>query len=252
MIRRPVIALFAMTILIIIVGLVVLSPLALAEIGHFRSDWVQLSNIGQTYGAISAVLSALALGGIIASLLYQARDSRSAHEQMTRTFQFDLIKLELEDSSLMAAAGAPWSTDLPSDFESLRQFLYIQMWVSYLAGSYATGETSESTVRQFAAFELFHGRAGRAYWSAVGKRQIANSKGRRNRFFRLLDDEYSKAISSGATVASLIKADASEASTGGVPVVRPNSSERVYAVVLAAVIGVLIGRAWRRRGDPAS
>jgi Family of unknown function (DUF6082) len=247
--RRSAMAVSITIISAAVVCLVVLSPLALAGIARFRSDWVQLSNIGQTYGAISAVLSGLALGGIIASLLYQARDSRSAHEQMTRAFQFDLIKLELEDPSLMAATGAPWSTDIPSDFESLRQFLYVQMWISYVAGSYVTGEASESTVRQLAALELFHGRPGRAYWSAVGKRQIANSKGRRNRFFRLLDDEYNKVISTGAAVAGPIKTHTNQASAVDAPIVRLKSSERVCAVVLAAVIGVLIGRLWRRNGD---
>jgi uncharacterized membrane protein len=105
--RRSLLTVFITIILLAIVGLVILSPLALAGIAHFRSDWIQLSNIGQTYGAISAILSALALGGILASLLYQARDSRIAHEQMIRTFQFELIKLELDDPSLAAAMGAP-------------------------------------------------------------------------------------------------------------------------------------------------
>ena len=247
MIRRPAISAFAVIILIASVSLVVLSPLALAEIAHFRNDWTQLSNIGQTYGAISAVLSALALGGVIASLLYQARDSRIAHEQMGRTFQFDLIKLELEDPNLMAAAGAPWSTDLPTDFDSLRQFLYIQMWVSYMAVSYVTGEASESVIRQVAALELFHGRAGRAYWAAVGKRQIVNSKGRRNRFFHLLDDEYNKVIARGAPVAPPIKIEASPVSK-----VRPNSGGRFCTLAVAAFAGLLIGRLWPRNGNLAS
>jgi len=249
--RRPTMAVFVTIISAVIVCLVVLSPLALAGIARFRSDWVQLSNIGQTYGAISAVLSALALGGIIASLLYQSRDSRIAHEQMTRTFQFDLIKLGLEDPSLMAAAGAPWDADVASDFESLRQFLFIQMWVSYLAGNYVTGADSETAVRQVAELELFHGRPGRAYWSAVGERQIAGSRGRRNHFFRILDDEYRKAISGNAPVAGPIKNDASLASAASASSIRLNPVRRVCAVVLAAVIGVLIGRLWRRNGDLA-
>lgn len=105
--RRSFFIFLVTTGLMTIVGLVILSPLALAGIAHFRSDWLQLSNIGQMYGAISVILSALALGGILASLLYQARDSRNSHEQITRTFQFELIKLELEDPSLMIALGAP-------------------------------------------------------------------------------------------------------------------------------------------------
>jgi hypothetical protein len=231
----------------VIVGLAILSPLALAGISHFRDDWLQLSNIGQTYGAVSAILSALALGGIIASLLYQARDSRNAHEQRTRTFQFELIKLELEDPSLMVATGAPWGVDIPSDTASLREFLYVQMWVSYLAGSYATGEISASTARQLAGLELFHGKAGRTYWAAVGARQIANSKGRYNQFYRLLDDEYRKAISSGIPAAGPIGADTDSGSPRGPLGIGIKSPEGISIVIVAAIIGMLGGRAWRSR-----
>jgi hypothetical protein len=46
------------------IGLVVLSPFALTELAHFRINWLQLSNIGQTYGAVSALLSSFALVGV--------------------------------------------------------------------------------------------------------------------------------------------------------------------------------------------
>lgn len=242
--RRSLLTAFITIILMAIVGLVIMSPFALAGIAHFRSDWGQLSNIGQTYGAISAILSALALGGILASLLYQGRDSR-IHEQMTRTFQFELIKLELEDPSLLAATGAPWGVDIPPDSASLRQFLYVQMWVSYLAGNYVTGQLSKSTARQYAALELFHGRAGRSYWAAVGQRQLANSKGRRNHFFRILDDEYKKAMSSGVSAAGPIQDGAAPVSSAVGPGIRLKSLERVCAFGVAAAIGMLAGRLWR-------
>jgi uncharacterized membrane protein len=241
--RRSVLTVFTAIGLVAIVGLVILSPFALAGIAHFRSDWTQLSNIGQTYGAISAILSALALGGILASLLYQARDSRIAHEQMTRTFQFELIKLELEDPSLMAATGAPL------DSNSLREFLYVQMWVSYMAGTYVTGDISASTVRQVAALEIFGGRAGRTYWAAVGQRQLANSKGRYNNFFRLLDEEYKRALSSGAPVAGPI---AAPVSSSAAPKTSEKRLERAGVVVLVAVIGVLAGRLWPRKNTMSS
>jgi Family of unknown function (DUF6082) len=245
--RRSVLTVFIFLVLMAIVGLVILSPLALAEIARFRSDWSQLSNIGQTYGAISAILSALALGGILISLQYQARDSRNSHEQITRTFQFDLIKLELEDPSLMEALGAPWGLDIPSDNVSLREFLYVQMWVSFIAGRYVAGDTPESTVRQWAAFELFRGRAGRTYWEAAGPRQIMNSKGRSNSFFRLLDDEYKRALSSGVPVVGSTKIDTAPSAPRGTAEVHTKSLERIFIAVTAAIIGILAGRLWRRK-----
>jgi uncharacterized membrane protein len=245
--RRSVFIFLVTTALITIVGLVVLSPLALAGIAHFRSDWLQLSNIGQTYGAISAILSALALGGILASLLYQARDSRNSHEQITRTFQFELIKLELEDPSLMVALGAPWGLDIPSDNASLRQFLYVQMWVSYLAGRYASGELPASTARQWAALELFRGSAGRTYWAATGKRQLTNSEGRYHNFFRLLDDEYKKLISSGIPVVDQTKSGIASVVSRETRESCKKSLEGVCIAIIAMTIGVLTGRLCRRK-----
>jgi uncharacterized membrane protein len=106
-----------------ILGLVVLSPFALEVLAHSRGDWTQLSDVGQTYGAVSALLSSLALVGIIVSLLYQARDSRASHEEVSRTLQHDLLKMELGDVSLMNSFGAPYGASMPSDFTSIRQFL---------------------------------------------------------------------------------------------------------------------------------
>ena len=57
-----------------ILSLVLISPLYLRQLSQLRGiDWTKLSNVGQTYGAASAILSAVALVGISLSLLVQAR-----------------------------------------------------------------------------------------------------------------------------------------------------------------------------------
>jgi hypothetical protein len=67
--------------------LVVISPIALQRIASIHGiKWMRLSNVGQTYGAVSALLTALALGGVVISLLYQARAFKTAREQASRTF----------------------------------------------------------------------------------------------------------------------------------------------------------------------
>src|SRR6266568_2590402 len=68
-------------------ALVVVSPIALQQIARIHGlNWMRLSNIGQTYGAVSALVTALALGGVIISLLYQARDVKTTREQTSRAF----------------------------------------------------------------------------------------------------------------------------------------------------------------------
>ena len=93
---------------------VIFSPLALREFGNStQTNWSQLSSIGQTYGAISALLTAMALIGVVASLLFQAREVRLAKEQAIRMFHHELIRMQLDDPLYMAALGAPWDMPIP-------------------------------------------------------------------------------------------------------------------------------------------
>lgn len=234
--------------LITIVGLVILSPFALTELVHFRINWLQLSDVGQTYGAVSALLSSLALVGIIGSLLFQSRDNQNAREQTTRTLQFELLRMAMEDPSLMTAGGAPWDLDIPSDSSSIRQFIYVQIWTSFLGGNYTIGELPESAVRYIAAHELFRSEAGRNYWAAVGQVQIVNSRGRRKEFFHILDDEYKKAISSGIPPARPIEVRDALAESPAAPVVRSKRIQQLCEpVAAAAAIGILLGWFWRQK-----
>jgi len=232
---------------IAIVALVILSPFALDDLAHFKQNWLQLSNIGQTYGAVSAVLSSLALGGILASLLYQARDARSAYEQITRTLQLELIKMEINDPSLMTVMGAPWDIDIPSESSSVREFLYVQLWVSFWGGNYTIGELPESTVRHFAAHELFHGQAGRTYWAAVGQLQMANSKGRLNNFFRLLDEEYNKISTSNVPAASPVRVVDVSTRTRAKSTTYTDLAQQTCTITVAMIIGALAERLLHRK-----
>ncbi len=69
----------------VFLALVILSPFALRVLAtSFGLNWSNLSNIGQTYGAVSALITALALGGVVVSLLYQARDVGTARSHAIR------------------------------------------------------------------------------------------------------------------------------------------------------------------------
>jgi ABC-type sulfate transport system permease subunit len=78
-------------------GGVALSP---AVIGHVSNtsdaQWQRLSNIGQTYGAASAMLSVLALIGVAISLILQSRETRAAREQARRALHFELLKMAMD------------------------------------------------------------------------------------------------------------------------------------------------------------
>ncbi len=203
--RRGIIAVLAAVACLAIIGLVVFSPLALTAMGHLDANWSELSNVGQTYGAISALISSLALGGVIVSLLYQARDGRTAREQSMRTLQHQLLKMQMEDPALMNVTGAPWNLPISPDSSSIREHLYMHMWVGFWAGNYVMGEMSSEAVRVTARNELLNSQAGRAYWAAVGQRLLDTSTGKYNRFTRIFDEEYQNIMAKKIPVATPVE-----------------------------------------------
>lgn len=186
---------------LIVIIVIAISPLALTGLEALRKDWGKLSDVGQAYGAISALISSLALVGIVWSLLYQARAGQTAREQSIRTFQQELIKMEMNDPALMTAMGAPWDLPIPADSARIREHLYIHMWASFWAGNYAVRELNARTLRRIARSELFNSRAGRAYWAAVRENVLSINERKYRRFARIVDKEYQKIIASGLPVA---------------------------------------------------
>jgi hypothetical protein len=128
---------------------------------HLNANWGELSSVGQTYGAISALISSLALGGVIVSLLYQARDGRTAREQSMRTLQHQLLRMQMDDPVLMDVTGAPWSLHISPDSGTIREYLYMHMWFGFWSGSYIMGEMPPESVSVTARNELFNSQAGR-------------------------------------------------------------------------------------------
>lgn len=174
--------------------LVIFSPLGLRALARSLDlNWLVLSNVGQTYSAVSALITALALGGVAISLWYQARDVSATRSQAARTFHFELLHMELEDEELMRASGAPWGLAIPADFKSLRVHIFAHMWVSFWESQYILGEMPEELVKA-SALELFGGKVGREYWQATGAQNFSSAKGRRLKFYEIVNEEYKNAI----------------------------------------------------------
>ena len=86
--RRGLLVVLIATACIAIMGIVIFSPFALNGIARFRSNWSQLSDIGQTYGAISALISSLALGG--SSCLFCTKHETGALQGNNRSGPFNI------------------------------------------------------------------------------------------------------------------------------------------------------------------
>ena len=162
----------------------------------------------------------------------------------------------MDDPKLMTALGAPWGLPIPTESAAVREFLYIRMWTTFLAGNFAIGEITESEVHYIAANEILGSQAGRAYWVAVGKAQVNYSTGRRQRFYRILDEEYRKIIAGNVPAAEPINESTSLEtksiySPHAPKSMRQDQVERLGIAAFAVIIGAIADRAWQRSSTRA-
>jgi hypothetical protein len=193
--RRSAFSLFVGIGSALIFVLIVLSPFALRLLAHGRrDDWALLSDIGQTYGAISALLSAGALTGVAVSVFIQIKELRHNREQAARAIQFDLLKMALEDPVYLQcvgpAAGAPeggedWS----------RQSIYINLLLNFWQMRWEFGDMTEEEIRGAGRDELFASEVGRRYWHHYGPRRALHATNRRSRRFNeIFSEEHVAAV----------------------------------------------------------
>jgi uncharacterized protein DUF6082 len=118
----------------VVLALVLLSPLGLGAIEDAGDrDWRRLSEIGQTYGAVSALFSVVALGGVVASLMLQARAAFLDRELAHRTIHVELLKMAIDDPDLLKVWEPRGTTKLVSE---RRCFAYINLFVSFWEMAY--------------------------------------------------------------------------------------------------------------------
>ena len=187
-------ATLALTVLAIlgVLGAVVASPLALSRVpAGAGTDWSRLSDVGQTYGAASALLSVLALGGVAVSLHLQRREAKAAREQALRGLHTDLLRMALDDVSFLECWGPIGES---TDVSWYRQHIYLNLIVSHWQMMWEIGSINEKHLR-LTAVGLFGGPLGRRYWSEARDARRVAEKGRRARiFYLIIDNEYQAAL----------------------------------------------------------
>jgi hypothetical protein len=236
---------------LLVVGLVIFSPFAIGGLRGLSKDWAELSDIGSTYGGISALISSLALGAVVVSLLYQARAGQTAREQSIRSLQQQLIRMEMEDPALMTAMGAPWGLPIPAESAKIREYLYIHMWTSFWAGNYVVGELTEPGARKLVRSELFNSAAGRKYWAMIRENVLSTNEGKYRRFALIADEEYWKVVADDTPVPPPVRtaSDVTNSEPAG-----KKTYPHLVLLGMALLIGILTGRKlnhWRKSNDSA-
>jgi hypothetical protein len=171
-------------------GLVVVSPLALSALDGGDIDWNRLSNIGETYGAVSAVVAAVALLGVAVSLVIQSREASAARKNARRAHHVELMRMAMDDPRYMEC----WGPYLTGSFDAESQYTYVNLVVAHWYAEYQIGEMSDALLRATAA-SVFASASGRHYWQHTHEFWRDNYRGRRaKRFHTALEETYREAI----------------------------------------------------------
>ncbi|MEW2582225.1 DUF6082 family protein [Streptomyces virginiae] len=185
-----------------LLGLIVSTPFVLAALAPASADWGKLSDISQTYGAVSVVLSAIALAGVALSLLYQVRLARTSSEQAIRESHLQLAALALSDPALLQAWSPPVA---PVTWKRHQQHLITSLVLGELLQRFRIGHLSAEKL----AVKLdghFRGEIAREQWEREGAawRRTMEAGDRRDRaFVRLVDARYRAAAAEGPAAAPL-------------------------------------------------
>jgi hypothetical protein len=182
--------------------LILVSPLGLEKFTTIKSiNWAQLSNIGQTYGAVSALIAGIALAAVAISLFLQARSLTLSRMQMMRTFHSDLIKFSIENSKLLPSWG--FAREPGSTIEDIQRTGFVNILAAFWITSYRTGTINADELRENFS-TAFNGETGRRWWIDSKKNWTKNAKDRRSRHaVTIIEEEFRKAEDVGPPIVTV-------------------------------------------------
>jgi hypothetical protein len=161
-------------------------------------DWQQLSNIGQTYGAASAILSGVALIGVVFSLLVQARQAKSERIRVVRERHMEILQLVMSDPKVYGPVTG-MLVDSQADADRVRASLLATMWMNYGRMGYQMDILSERSLRAEFFPNMFRSGLTRNWWTTYRElwlsAPVPDRRGRK--FTEIAEEEYRKAVAAG-------------------------------------------------------
>lgn len=235
-IRKTAVYLVALAVATGAVSLVLISPFLLLQLGRTKGiNWTRLSNIGQTYGAASAILSAAALLGVSLSLLVQARQARTERTRIARERHMELLRIIQEAPDVYYPVIG---TRIRSAVDT-RRHLFSTMWMNYASIGFQMGVISEEDLRQDILQSAFEGEPMRKWWTVTRKYWRVRSPldHRERKFIRIVDDEYRKAVAAGPPIVL----DAEDASPNTPTMTAKSVAAKRHGILKGAILGMVIG-----------
>jgi hypothetical protein len=178
--------------LTVLIGALLASPLALEPLGRLLvADADYASKIGSSFGAISALISAVALLLLAVASFLQYRQTQIAQLQAARTMQLELLKISLENPAYRLALGTALGDKSPGEW---RSHAYRNLWFMHFQMSYITGAVTEKGLRAWLEREFFADEHGLKFWECIKAAAAAEASSRAHRVFNsMVDDECKRA-----------------------------------------------------------
>ncbi|MEU0597437.1 DUF6082 family protein [Streptomyces sp. NPDC006393] len=186
--RTPVVLLVAS---VSVLAVVALSPYLLQRLAPpMGGDWNDLSDIGQTYAAVAAILSALAVAGVAVSLVIQSRQARVEQWQTVRGFQKDLLLMALDNPIYRDA----WGEKGELTGEEWQKHTYTRMVLHYMWLGADTGAIPWGSLPRIAA-NTFRVESNVRVWARMRQGWLVEAQTAREReFVAIFDTEYQAAL----------------------------------------------------------
>lgn len=153
-------------------------------------DWSRLSDIGQTYAAVAAIFSALAVAGVGVSLLIQSQQAQVEQWQAVRGFQKELLVMAMENPLYREA----WGELDGLDGEEWQRHTYTRLVWHYLWMGADTGAIPWRSLPRIAA-NTFRVDANIRVWARMRQGWLVEAKtSRERRFVEIFDQAYQAAL----------------------------------------------------------
>jgi hypothetical protein len=173
-------------------ALVAVSPLLIHSL-YRDGDWTQPGNVGQAYGAASAILAALALGIVGISLVVQHTHFRRRQRAIRRADTRDIVKQALDEPAFAQC----WGSRFAPEHIDERLFFYTNFVVLSWSDAWEEGDLTEQQARAYLS-SFFDSEIPRMFWERHGPlRHLRLTLTRRDRFDAMMNEEYLRAIRKG-------------------------------------------------------
>ncbi|MFG2894986.1 DUF6082 family protein [Streptomyces sp. NPDC048248] len=199
--RVPTVLTLCAIALIGLVALVVVTPIALTKIAPVGYDWGRLSDISQVYGAVSILISSVALAGVVLSLGFQLRQARTGDEQSVRDSHLQLTALALVNPELLRAWSPPAA---PVTLVRHQQHLVASLVLGELLQRFRIGHLSADKLTVKLDGHFRH-EIAREQWQREGTgwlRTMNAGDKRDQRFVHLVQARYDMAVAAGPPIAA--------------------------------------------------